>query len=233
MSKTITFFALILLGLSSFAGIYRHDRPKSRYIELAHKKQFDCVGEVYAGNMKRGSCVLIDKKFVLSAAHVFSDDESNPDKQFYCAFNGIKYTVKKVMNHALYVDGGDYDISILQLQKQVDDISPAVLCTRHDELHADVTGVGFGHICQVDSPMTVVDNKVVEKDSAEKFAGENVVDSLGGYLVNKLAAIMYCDFDCPQGCAYYGKCNKMGSSIPRDLEYYTNGGDSGGGLFRQ
>jgi secreted trypsin-like serine protease len=60
-----------------------------------------------------------------------------------------------------------------------------------------------------------------------------VVDTIGGYVVNGYGALLYCDFDCPPGCKYYGKCNKMGSSIPRDLEYIVNGGDSGGGLFKE
>ncbi|MES2703640.1 MAG: trypsin-like serine protease [Bacteroidota bacterium] len=229
----IFFFALTLSGLLSVAGIYRHDRPQGRYIDLAHKKQFDCVGEVWAGKSKRGSCVLIGKTFVLSAAHVFFNDKANPDKQFYCAFNGVQYHVKNIINHTLYSKLGDYDISILELSMPIDDISPAALCATDDELGADVTGVGFGSICQVDSPSEIIANAVVEKTTSGKFAGENVIDSIGGYSVNNIGAILYCDFDCPPGSKYSGQCDKMGSSIPKDLEYYVNGGDSGGGLFRQ
>jgi hypothetical protein len=233
MSKLVTLFALALSSLLSFAGIYRHDRPKGRYIDLAHKRQFDCVGEVWAGKSKRGSCVLIGKTFVLSAAHVFFNDKTNPDKQFYCAFNGVKYPVKKIINHTRYSELGEYDISILELNEPIEDISPAALCATHDELGADVTGVGFGSICRVDSPSEFVAKVAVEKNTAGKLAGENVIDSIGGYSVNKIRAILYCDFDSPPGCKYSDQSDKMGSSIPKDLEYYVNGGDSGGGLFRQ
>jgi hypothetical protein len=48
---------------------------------LGSLKQFECVGEVVVDSISKtgGSCVLVDKKFALSAAHVLAEFEFNPN----------------------------------------------------------------------------------------------------------------------------------------------------------
>ena len=86
---------LIMVGLVSacsvFAGIYRHDVPPDKYKKLAQEKQFDCVGialtdcgEHYHGACTYlGSCVLIGKKYVLSAAHLFTRKDIRLDTLYF------------------------------------------------------------------------------------------------------------------------------------------------------
>ncbi|MBK8644872.1 MAG: hypothetical protein IPN15_22450 [Saprospiraceae bacterium] len=58
--------------------------------------------------------------------------------------------------------------------------------------------------------------------------GENVIDSIGGQIYLDRESLLICDFDHPTR----NDCNKIGSPVPRPLEYICSGGDSGGGLFR-
>jgi hypothetical protein len=71
---------LLLASVLAYAGVYRHDVSPEKYKQLAQQKQFDCVGlaltncgENYHGRCTFvGGCVLIGKKYVLSAAHLFT-----------------------------------------------------------------------------------------------------------------------------------------------------------------
>ena len=62
-----------------------------------------------------------------------------------------------------------------------------------------------------------------------KTAGRNMLDELGGKMVNNQPSMLLFYFDSPDNPGL----SKMGSNKPVDMEYTTSGGDSGGGLFRQ
>lgn len=222
-------FGFLFVFSTAFAGIYRHDRDLKLYTSLASEKQFDCVGHIYNGKHSGASCILIGERTVLSAAHCFHDKHLRPDTVYF-EFNGVKYAAKKITWHEQYsaLNSNDYDIAFIELQQRVINAVPAKLCTTYNELHSDVTGVGYGYINKADKP-----DKEDEEPVWGKMAGENVIDSIGGPLVDGKASVLVADFDAPKGCKYYGQCNKMGSSLPKELEYDTNGGDSGGGLFRK
>ena len=230
-----------------FSGIIRHDVDEKKYLELAAKKQFDCVGRIYNDTTAIGSCVLISDRFVLSAAHIFIDSDKRPDTHYFngytvisfveynhrvtdvanlkLIFKGQKVKVKNLWLHPHYLDSlpkGYCDIALLELEQPIKNIKPAILNTLMDELNSDVVGVGFGASGPADRPDLVgIYNK--------KIAGENVVDSLGGQEYMGFKTLLICDFDHPTK----KDCNKIGSSLPRPLEYITSGGDSGGGLFRK
>ncbi len=192
-----------------------------------------------------GSCVLIGKKYVLSAAHVFKVSETRPDtfyegksmiivnqpvKQrigntpdYTFIFRGKTYKAKTISIYPTYMDSATYsmgDIALVELESQVDDVVPAVIGKIFDELNANVTGVGYG-VSGPGDKMETLDTALV------KIAGENVVDSIGGYEIRNTSSVLHCDFDHPTNA----QCNKMGSAQPRNLEYTCGGGDSGGGLF--
>jgi len=77
MKKCWLLLVMAIAALQVYGGVYRHDVSPEKYKKLAREKQFDCVGMVltncgvdYHGDCKfRGSCVLIGKKYVLTAAH--------------------------------------------------------------------------------------------------------------------------------------------------------------------
>ncbi|MFI5222249.1 MAG: hypothetical protein ACHQK8_07990 [Bacteroidia bacterium] len=70
--KQVIYFFILTLLLSS--GIGRDDVPLSKYYEFANNPVFDCVGEMYYNNEFSGTCVLIDKKFIITAGHNFFFD---------------------------------------------------------------------------------------------------------------------------------------------------------------
>jgi len=238
--------SLIILLLTS--GIIRHDISESKYQELANQKQFNCVGQVFIGrdSIVRGSCVLISNKYVLSAAHVFMNSESIADssliehgvisfnqmnEKVYPAFlitvvlNGQKIKAKTITIHPSFLDSltkGNCDLALVELEQSFTNTSPAKLNHDFNEINANVVGVGFGVSGPADSP-----DKVTPQN--KKIAGENVIDSIGGYIYSGKETMLLCDFDHPNR----NDCNKMGSPTPRPLEYIAGGGDSGGALFRK
>ncbi len=137
--------------------------------------------------------------------------------------NGKKSKVKNVTIHPNYFDSlskGSCDIALLELSEPITNTSVTKINKDNNELNSNVVGVGYGASGQADSAQLVA-------FYSKKIAGENVVDSIGGfdYLGNK--TLLICDFDHPNKTKY----NKMGAPSPRPLEYICSGGDSGGALF--
>ena len=236
-----------LAFLTFFAGIIRHDVDEKKYLALAAEKQFDCVGQIFKDTLTNASCVLISERFVLSAAHLFIEGDTRPDtiefdgqkvvvyhsinervidpSKLSVLLNGHKSSVKNLILHPNYFDSltkGSCDIALLELAQPLTGVLPAKVNAKYDELNSIVVGVGYGASGPANRPDLVdIHNK--------KIAGENVIDTLGGELYLGYPTIMMCDFDHSTN----ENCNKMGSAIPRPLEYICSGGDSGGGLFRQ
>ncbi|MES2478480.1 MAG: trypsin-like serine protease [Bacteroidota bacterium] len=218
--------ACMFLTFSS--GISRHDVDEKAYLNLAAEQQFDCVGQVFNETTAIGSCVLISDHFVLSAAHVFMDKHKKgviSAAKLYLVFNGQKVKVKNVILHPYYLDAatkGNCDIALIELEQAVNGIKPATVNTAFDELNSLIIGVGYGASGPADNPKLV-------SGYNKKIAGENVIDSIGGLQYSGSETLLLCDFDHPER----KDCNKMGSPIPRPLEYVCSGGDSGGGIFRK
>lgn len=59
------------------------------------------------------------------------------------------------------------------------------------------------------------------------MAGENIIDSFGGNLLNNSWGVLYADMDNPKTT----ECNRMGDHSPLPLEWHGDAGDCGGGLF--
>ena len=239
---------LLLTSLKSFGGIHRHDVPVEKYLALAKQPQFLCVGSILNGiNLGGvGSCILIDKKFVLTAAHccmesitrrdtivengqtIYVDqpiDEQVTDvTSWIIRFGRKSYNVKGVTIFPGYLDSatiGDYDLALIELVEPVTEVMPAQLYNRSDELNQTLTGVGYGASGPANRPEEV-------SVWLEKVAGENKIDSLGGRLYKNQSTILVTDFDCPEKKA---DCNSIGSAFPLPMEYGSAGGDSGGGSF--
>lgn len=247
MKNKTTLIFLIILSFISFSGIIRHDVSEQDYLDLAAQPQFDCSGRIIQVSDSSGSSgVLITPKHVLSAAHIFIDSDQVPDTTFSDGKRNIKYHTsnqrsapatdfvvkfgndeyqgKTIYLHPDYSSSGsNYDMAIIELEEEVTAIEPVKRNRNYDELHSKFVGVGFGASGIANKPQTV-------KLKSQKIAGQNVVDSIGGYLVEGRPAMMFYDFDHPTNTDC---CNKMGSPIPEPLEYISTGGDSGCGIFRK
>lgn len=240
--KPLVFTSLSLLFIS---GIGRVDVASDKYIKLAKQSQFDCVGQIVVEGEEAGSGVLICENLVLSAAHVFILSDTRPDTmemagqkvivftpinehpakpdQITFKLNGIDYKVKRITIHPAYLDtttSGECDIALVELEQSVKGISPAIINNKFNELNNEVVGVGFGL-------MSKANDSEPSKELKQKNAGQNVIDSIGGWKLNGVPTLLLCDFDAPDR----KDCNKMGSPKPLPLEYVCSGGDSGGGLF--
>ena len=98
---------MLLCVFAARAGVYRHDVPAEKYKKLAREQQFDCVGmsltncgeDNHGACRYLGGCVLIDKKYVLSAAHLFT----RKDIRFDTIYLDKNY---KKSDKAAYAAGG-------------------------------------------------------------------------------------------------------------------------------
>lgn len=243
----IIFFVFLFIFIS---GIGRHDVHEQAYLDLAKESQFDCVGQVYRNGKPVASCVLIDNKFILSAAHVFVESDKVQDTlildngdmmvrnvpvnhrianpgDFYFVFGEHKLYASKIRIHPNFLDkekkiNHHFDLSLVTLTRSKHNIKPAKINLKKNELSSKVVGVGYGASGKADKPHEVIRGK-------KKIAGENVVDSLGGAKLHGDNTQLLCDFDHPR----LEKFNKIGSKTAMPLEYTASGGDSGGGLFRR
>lgn len=214
---------LPLLFLLLFAGSIRNDVPISAYMSFGNRKEFESVGKMLNGNGEiSGSCVLIGKKHVLSAAHLrytFVEGKTN----FQCEFGNKKYKIKSLLPHPKYKSNSHYDIVLIELEEEVPDIAPAKLNDRYGELGKKGASIGYGSII-------IAEFSGMKVNRGHKLGGMNMIDSLGGSIdsVSGQKIQLFADFDHPKDPTC---CNVIGNSKPLSLEYGTSGGDSGGGLF--
>lgn len=216
-----------------FAGVFRDDVKEDAHFKLAEEQQFKCVGRVYFADKPKSSCVLISTTHILVAAHTiyFSNTLAKKGLQadrtdissFKFNFDGTEYKAKNIIHPPQNgQNSSDYDIAIVELDKPVDNITPAAINRSFDELNSRVVGVGFGDAGSI-TPKGFLKNEI----SGRRNAGENVIDKIGGIEFNNRPGMLYFDFDSPTNPSV----SKMGSSTPLALEYCPIGGDSGGGLF--
>lgn len=257
---TICSFFTCLLFIN---GTGRDDVPLSKYINFAKDSTFNCIGELYFKNEFEGSCVLINKKYIITSAHNFEinyKDSMVADSQFdqtlqkwhyggrstaqrvgnidffYLKLSGKKYYLKNIYIHDVYKNAKpyrdsfgihssaefNYDIAIAELKLEVPDIQPAIINEDADELNKRAIIAGYGQVLKSNDY-----TKFLPLHWRRKFAGENIIDSVGGFRVAGNWAELYYDFDAPNSDC----CNRMGSPTPLPLEYYIGAGDCGGGMF--
>lgn len=134
MPRSLLAAAALLLATSAHAIVIRHDRDESRYLALA--EGIDVVVTV-GGAMG----TLVDPEWVLTAAHVA---ESIAPGQTV-SIGGREVEVADVVTHPDFALPEKHrDLGLLRLVEPVDDVVPARLYDRDDEVGRRATFVGSG-----------------------------------------------------------------------------------------
>jgi hypothetical protein len=265
LMKMLIIILCVCCSLQANSIIFPKDAEISKYLKLANQRQFQCVGRVKkqsAANdssfakkigisdslIPNGTCILISDRYVLSAAHIFTQEITKdtvvrlsnnqkiktyislgeyqkPTALYRFVFGDKVYEADTILFHPNYMSQNpqgqwkNYDICLIKLKKPVQGIQVPKLYMGSDEVGKKATGVGWGYY----GDATLRNQKI-----GKKLAGENMVDTIWSYR-DSLKAALVCDFDSPKTI----DCNATGSSNALDLEFITNGGDSGSGLFVQ
>jgi len=263
MKKTLFILSLALATIAQ-AGIYRHDKSPKAYKELAAQQQFDCVGMVMddVGQKQMGSCVLIGSRYVLSAGHVFVDNDIRVDT-YYLDKNGktvpkpveggakmlvnqpVAHRPAIITNYSFRFGNHRYYGKKLRLyQPYLDSLTAGNLFC------GDIVLIELSEPVKGITPATL-NTAFNEQGSIITGVGfgasgpANDPENIGPYM-EKIAGNNV--IDKIEGYEVNGKssllssdmdapgrtdCNAMGSAKPLPLEWGPGGGDSGGGLFRQ
>ena len=199
------------------AGTIRHDVPDSAYRNLALDPDYAATGRLLTnGGTVTGN--LIAPRWVLTAGHAVVADYLDTTG---FVLGGVEYDALEWVPHPDYRGGSRnaYDIGLLRLATPVTSVTPAERYRGDSELGAVATIVGFG---LTGTGLTGQQSGTL----GTKRAGQNTLDVLGS-AVGYPDTYILSDFDDPRSPAM----SSWGSAVPLPLEYYSAGGDSGGGVY--
>lgn len=221
----IVLFLMISINAKSLGktGITRHDTERQQYRDIGKRSEFDCVGRysISIESTDYATGVLVSPNWVLTAAH-FVEDTS------VWFFGDQYYKTKRIVKHPKLEPGASEtqwlgcDMALIELEKSVLNVKPAVRYSGSSEVDAMITKIGFGYVG--DGKLGLANPR-----AQERLGGNNIVEAAGGTFEgrNFSSDVLVCDFDDPSDSG----TNKFGSSKPLDLEIGGSKGDSGGGVF--
>jgi len=163
---------ILLFGHSSHGGLIDPSNKDHQYIKYA--SDFVYVGKIICLDKETnkikyfGSCVGIGDKYILTAAHVFMDNND----LFVVEINDRKIEVGKIIIHPEFDPNikGHNDIAIVKLQSNIGlDWYPS-LYKKTDEINKLCSLAGFGTTGNFLSGPIIQDGK--------KRAGSNIIDKV-------------------------------------------------------
>jgi hypothetical protein len=210
---------LTILSFFLISGVIPKAGDKDKHEAFANQKKFDCVGQILVNGNAIGSCVLIADRWVITAAHNLEDEEISTVS---IVLLGRTYAIEKHFIHPKY-QRKDIDLALIKLEEQVSNCAPAKLYIGTNELEKHCEIVGWG-VYGTAYESTIDTN-------ATKLGGTNVIEQIGGKIERLGISVdrhtILTDFES----AELSQSNSISTMQPTKLEFSTNGGDSGGGLF--
>lgn len=209
--RTVSTLAILaVLPAVGLSSTRRHDRDESLYASLANN--YAAVGQVLS-NGGSGSGTLIGSNWVLTAAHVIENSDTNKR----VVFGSSTFTIDLVIQYSGWTLGNN-DFALARLTGPgVAGITPMGYWMGGGEVGKTATSVGFGG---TGTGLTG------DTGPQAKRAFQNVVD-LKDSAVFGLPGLST-DFDNPTGTS---NTISSGSATALNLEGCAVPGDSGGGLF--
>ena len=197
--RNTTAAIIVITGLLS-CNSNSTDAQVSSQSPLEFGKQFTSVCKV---GVKGGDGTLIDKSWVLTAGHVAEGMFSRANGELSVYFeNGSEYKVEQVFLHPNYQPMGKYDLALLRLESNVDEIEPIQIYEQNDELNQLIIIAGHGD-------KRAADNSWIKDGNLRAYT--NIVDD-----VNNTHIIF--DYNSPE-------------NDPTKREGTSGPGDSGGPAF--
>lgn len=196
--------SLLVLCSSLFGGTIDPLTQDSKYTEYGSK--YDCVVTIHGmyknGELFSASAVVIDKRWILTAAHVVE----NADTCGIHYDNSIVILIDDIITHSDYKDSfSKGDISICHLKSNLDLKFYPELYENNDEIGKTCSIVGYGGTGTFLTGVTSNDGK--------KRGGTNQIDAIYD------DSMLVCS---PSRSLTDGRT---------ELEFIIAPGDSGGGLF--
>jgi hypothetical protein len=206
MKSTVYLLVIAMFGFSSlvYAGTIDPDTPDEKYLNYGN--QFPYVVKIVCSDTNNqlfyGSAVVIDKHWILTAAHVVK----NSNRWKIISDEDVEYTISNMILHPDYIpeNYGFNDIAIGFIQKPL-------LINYYPQFYESDNETGKN--CSISGwglTGTFLNRKDLRYDSKRR-SGTNVIDSIN-----------YQTLVCSPSRRSEGAT---------ELEYLVADGDSGGGLF--
>lgn len=168
INKLLIIIFVSIFSFSSFAGTIDPSTPDEKYVEYGSKFDYVVKLNCFDGkNMYGGSAVVIDKHWILTAAHVIEDSHS-----WTIIVKDKKYNLKKIFIYPEYKNEiyGYHDIALGYCDEEI-------ILDSYPRLYEETNEVG--RLCSIAGlGFTGTFASGVSKHDGKKRGGSNYIDKI-------------------------------------------------------